>query len=63
MTSKSVGVNSVDIGTYTFERSTKNTHVFSRENAAGRLETQYVQKTDLPEGVTPTEITVTISWK
>lgn len=50
------------IGTYEYERSTTNTHRYTRvEN--GRRETQYVQKTAFRGTDPPDRIEVLIRWE
>jgi hypothetical protein len=49
------------IGTFTFERETKNTFVFSRDNN-GRKESQYVHKSAFNGGERPDKIDVIIRW-
>lgn len=47
------GKTTVSLGTFTFERSTKNTHVFLQPRPDGRDDAQYVPKAKFPEGSTP----------
>lgn len=49
------------LGTFTFERETKNTFVFSRTNETGRKEPQYVQKSAF-DGERPDKIDVIVRW-
>jgi hypothetical protein len=51
----------VSLGVFSFERETRNTKRFSREDEDGRIETQYVQKEILERLGDPSAIEVTIS--
>jgi len=45
----------VSLGTYKFDRETKNTRRYQKEDENGRTETVYLKKSDL-DGKTPSEV-------
>ena len=51
----------LDLGIFPFDKETKNTVRFGRERN-GRPETQYVQKSDLPGGKTPSAVRIILEF-
>jgi hypothetical protein len=50
------------INKFEFERETKSTAVFVRENGSGRKESQYVQKSLFDGDEIPETIEVVVKW-
>ncbi len=50
----------IEVGVFEFERSTKNTHVYTRD-VGGRKESQYVRK-ELLGSVVPTKVRVVLEF-